>query len=52
MPSYTVTGHPLNYAELDLPEFAANAIKTTGVGNTISLTVSNDTKAKGHGALK
>jgi len=54
MAAYTVTGHPLNYATLDLPTFARDSIQAASVGATINLTLSggDDTKVKGHGALK
>lgn len=52
MPTYQVTGHPLNYADLNLPAFAVAAIYLTGVGGSITVTLPDDTKAKGHGALK
>jgi hypothetical protein len=52
MATYTVTGHPLNYTSLDVPAFAVAAIQGTGVGQTLTLTLPDDTKAKGHGALK
>ena len=58
MATYTVTGHPLNYASLDLTQAALDAVKaglqTTGVGGTFTVTLSgpDDTKAKGHGCVK
>lgn len=52
MPTYQVTGHPLNYADLQLPAFAIAALQITGVGQSITVTLPDDTKAKGHGALK
>lgn len=60
MASYTITGHPLNYADLaDTPGAAIDpallaALQTNGVGQTVTLTLSGpkDAKAKGHGVLK
>jgi hypothetical protein len=60
MATYTITGHPLNIA--DLASTAGAAIDATlvaalhdkGVGQSVTLALSgpDDTKAKGHGALK
>jgi hypothetical protein len=60
MASYTITGHPLNYAELALSPGQAvdpgllTTLKNNGVGQVVTLTLSgsDDTKAKGHGSLK
>jgi hypothetical protein len=56
MATYTVTGHPLNYADLNLAniDLIRGALQTNGVGATITITLSgpDDTKAKGHGLLK
>ena len=53
MATYTVTGHPLNYADTGL-DTEADIIRHTPIGNTLTLTLSGpkDTKAKGHGILK
>lgn len=54
MATYTVTGHPLNYADTGLPDPIRAALMITGVGQTITLTLTgpDDTKAKGHGLIK
>jgi hypothetical protein len=58
MTIYTVTGHPLNYANTELTGTDADnvraALMTTGVGQTINVTLSgaHDTKIKGHGVLR
>jgi len=52
MASYTVIGHPLNYATLDLPDFAINAIKIAPTGATISLVVADDSEAEGQAVLQ
>jgi hypothetical protein len=58
MATYTVTGHPLNYADLGLTQAGQDALKagltTTGVGGTFTVTLTgpDDTKAKGHGIVK
>lgn len=56
MATYTVTGHPLNYADLGIANVdVLKALLTlTGVGQSVTYTLSggDDTKAKGHGALK
>jgi hypothetical protein len=55
MASYTVTGHPLNYAILNTQDQALlTALWNNGVGATVTLTLSgtDDTKTKGHGILK
>ena len=53
MATYTVTGHPLNYQELNIPALQA-LLLANGVGASITLTLSgpDDTKAKGHGLVK
>lgn len=53
MATYTVTGHPLNYQELNMPHLQAQLL-TSGVGASITLTLSGpeDTKAKGHAVVK
>jgi VCBS repeat-containing protein len=60
MATYTITGHPLNTADLAAtpgatidPNLAA-ALRDKGVGQTITITLTgaDDTKAKGHGCLK
>lgn len=56
MATYTVVGHPLNYADLAATPGAAvdanlvAALQTRGVGQTFTLTLAgpDDTKAKGH----
>jgi hypothetical protein len=56
--AWRVTGHPLNYAALDLSQAGLDAMRAAlhiaGVGQTITLTLSgpDDTKVKGHGCLK
>lgn len=58
MATYTVTGHPLNYDSLGIAAANAEAVRVAlvnnGVGATITLTLSgaDDTKVKGHGALR
>jgi hypothetical protein len=58
MATYTVTGHPLNYNDLGVSTANADAVRTTlmnnGVGATVTLTLTgpDDTKVKGHGALR
>jgi hypothetical protein len=60
MATYTVTGHPLNYADLAATPGAAidpdllAALQTRGVGQSVTLTLTGplDTKSKGHGILK
>jgi hypothetical protein len=54
MATYTVIGHPLNYATLALPDFVCAAIQATGVGQTIAVNLSgpDEAKVKGHGVLK
>jgi len=58
MATYTVTGHPLNYADMMISsashEAVKSALQSNGVGATFTLTLSgpDDTKVKGHGALK
>jgi len=60
MASYTITGHPLNLSDLaatpgaDIDPSLAAALRNNGVGQTVTLTLTgpNDTKAKGHGAVK
>ena len=58
MATYTITGHPLNYADLGISGPSQDAVRTAlmnnGVGTTVTLTLSgpDDTKVKGHGALK
>ncbi len=58
MASYTITGHPLNYAELALTPGAAvdagllTTLKNNGVGTVVNITLADDTKAKGHGSLR
>lgn len=60
MATYTITGHPLNVADLadsttpaDLDKIAA-ALRDKGVGQTVTLTLSgnSDTKVKGHKVLQ
>ena len=45
MTTYTVTGHPLNYADLGLANTAAvrNALQANGVGQTLTLVLSAPT---------
>ena len=60
MASYTITGHPLNPADLaptpgaPVDPALLAALRNNGVGQTVTLTLPgpDDTKAKGHGALK
>jgi hypothetical protein len=58
MATYTVTGHPLNYADIGLSQAGLDAVKAqlliTGVGQsfTVALTGPDDTKVKGHGCLR
>jgi hypothetical protein len=58
MASYTITGHPLNYTDLAISGASSDAVRTAlmnnGVGATVTLTLSgpDDTKVKGHGALR
>jgi hypothetical protein len=58
MATYTVTGHPLNYADLGLTQAGLDAMRAalhiTGVGQSLTLTLTgpDDTKVKGHGCLK
>lgn len=60
MTSYTVTGHPLNYSDLAATPGAAvdlnltAALRNNGVGQTVNITLSgsDDIKAKGHNVLK
>jgi hypothetical protein len=58
MATYTVTGHPLNYAALDLSPAGLDAMRgamqITGVGQSLTITLAgpDDTKVKGHGCLK
>lgn len=59
MASYTITGHPLNPADLAATPGAAvdpallAALRNNGVGKTVTLTLSgpDDAKAKGHKAV-
>lgn len=52
MATYTLVGHPLNYA--DVPEAVRALVQYQSVGAviTIALSGSDDTKVKGHGVLK
>lgn len=52
MATYTVAGHPLNYA--DIPESVRAAVMTLSVGQTFvaTLPAPDDTKVKGHAVLK
>lgn len=60
MATYTITGHPLNYADLaqtpggTVDPGLLSALQTRGVGQTVTLTLAgpDDTKSKGHGWLK
>jgi hypothetical protein len=59
MATYTVTGHPLNYADISMSTQANTdavhvALQTNGVGQSVTLTLSgpDDNKVKGHGCLK
>lgn len=60
MASYTITGHPLNPHDLAATPGAAidanllAALRNNGVGKTVTLTLpgADDTKAKGHGAIR
>jgi hypothetical protein len=58
MATYTVTGHPLNYADLGLSQAGLDAMRAalmvTGVGASITVTLTgpDDTKVKGHGCMK
>lgn len=58
MATYTIIGHPLNYADLGISGASQDAVRhalmNNGVGVTVTLTLSgsDDTKVKGHCALK
>lgn len=58
MATYTITGHVLNPTDLGLPAADAlairNALHLMGVGGSLTYTLAggDDTKVKGHGALK
>lgn len=58
MASYTVVGHPLNYADMATADTDTDLLRgqmqTHGVGTTVTITVSGatDTKVKGHNSLK
>jgi VCBS repeat-containing protein len=60
MATYTITGHPLNTADLAVTPGAAidanltAALRDKGVGQSVTITLSgsDDTKAKGHGVLR
>lgn len=56
MASYTIVGHPLNYAALGYDASITNTLhallNANGVGSTITVTIADDSKAKGHGILK
>jgi hypothetical protein len=54
MATYTIIGHPLNYAEAGLDGPDADLVKHNGVGATVNITLPGpkDTKVKGHGALR
>jgi hypothetical protein len=60
MATYTITGHPLNYADLFDPanpndfDPVKAALMTKGVGQTVTLTLSGavDTKVKAHKVLQ
>lgn len=56
MATYTIAGHPLNYASLGYDATTTNTLhallNANGVGATITVTIADDTKAKGHGVLK
>lgn len=54
MATYTVTGHgPVSVTGID-PEVLRAQLQILGVGQSITITLSggDDTKVKGHGALK
>jgi hypothetical protein len=56
MATYTIVGHPMNYAVLNLTaqDAVLNALWNNPVGATVTLTLSggDDTKVKGHNCLK
>lgn len=60
MAAYTITGHPLNYADLaptpgaTIDPALIAALRANGVGSavTFALAGADDTKAKNHGALR
>lgn len=60
MATYTITGHPLNVADLAATPGAAidanltAALRNNGVGQSVTITLAgpDDTKAKGHSVLK
>jgi hypothetical protein len=60
MATYTITGHPLNVADLAATPGAAidanltAALHDKGVGQSVTIALSgpDDTKVKGHGVLK
>jgi hypothetical protein len=57
--TYTIIGHPLNYADLTMSTQANTdavhvALQTNGVGQSVTIVLSgpDDTKVKGHGTLR
>jgi hypothetical protein len=59
MATYTIIGHPLNYADLSLSTQANTdavrvALQSNGVGQSVTVVLSgpDDTKVKGHGCFK
>jgi hypothetical protein len=57
--TYTIIGHPLNYADLTMSTQANTdavhvALQNNGVGQSVTLVLSgpDDTKVKGHGCFK
>jgi hypothetical protein len=55
MASYTVAGHPIGPPAITgFPDDLHNLLQSNGVGQSITITLSgpDDTKAKGHGAVK
>jgi hypothetical protein len=54
MASYTITGHPLNYADIGLTAAEADLLRqleTKGIGTTLTLNLAGptDAAAKAHG---
>jgi hypothetical protein len=56
MATYTVTGHPLNYADLGvaMTDAIRTVLQNNGVGQSVTIVLSgpDDTKVKGHNVLR